>query len=87
MKDEEKEKLNCLLAELGYTICFSSLSTEYQRLFGKKPTEKTVDWFTALAPHVAVAHQLGTEGRRLEEYYSFLRPIEVYHERDTNLRA
>ena len=85
MKD--KKKLDCLLAELGYTICFPALSTEYQRLFGKQPTDKTVDWFTALAPHVAVAHQLGAEGFRLEDYYTFLKPIEVYHERDTKLRT
>lgn len=80
-------RMNTLLAELGYTFSPSVVIAECQKACGKTPSEGLQNWFAAAAPHLVLAYQLGTEGRRLEEYYSFLRPIEVYHERDTNLRA
>lgn len=78
---------DALLAELGYTFSPSIVIAEYKKARGKSPSENVQNWFAAAAPHLVLAYQLGTEGRKLEEYYSFLRPVEVYHERDTNLRA
>lgn len=81
------ERMDTLLTELGYTFLPTVVVAEYKKTCGKCPSKGVQNWFAAAAPHLVLAYQLGTEGRRLEEYYSFLRPIEVYHERDTNLRA